>query len=305
MKFLGVIASSPTDIQPVLDVVAENAARLCDATDAVIHRIDGDKLRLSGQLRADAERGELVSPVTVMDRDSIPGRAVIDRRTLHVHDLAAVTRRRIPERALPEALGVRTVLATPLLREGIPIGTIHIRRMEVRPFTEKQIKLLETFADQAVIAIENVRLFQELEARTRELARSVGELKALGDVGQAVSSTLDLQTVLSTIVGHAVQLSGTDGGVIYEYDEAAEEFHLRASHRMEEEVVEALKATPVRLGQGATGRAATIRAPVQVAEHSRGARIYCYSRSAHSCTARLPIRSGRSASPRRSGLWAP
>ena len=132
------------------------------------------------------------------------------------------------------------------------------------PFTEKQIALLKTFADQAVIAIENVRLFQELEARTRELARSVGELKALGEVGQAVSSTLDLQTVLSTIVRHAVQLSGTDGGVIYEYDEAAEEFHLRASHLMEAEVVEALQATPVRLGQGATGRAATMRAPVQL-----------------------------------------
>jgi GAF domain-containing protein len=116
-----------------------------------------------------------------------------------------------------------------------------------------------------VIAIENVRLFQELESRTRDLARSVGELKALGDVGQAVSSTLDLQTVLSTIVGHAVQLSGTDGGVIYEYDEGREEFELRASHRMEEEVFEALKATPIRLDQGATGQAATIQAPVQVA----------------------------------------
>jgi signal transduction histidine kinase len=124
--------------------------------------------------------------------------------------------------------------------------------------------LLETFADQAVIAIENVRLFQELETRTRELARSVGELKALGEVGQAVSSTLDLQTVLSTIVGHAVQLSGTSGGVIYEYDESAQEFQLRASHRMEEEVFEALKATPVRAGQGATGRATTVRAPVEV-----------------------------------------
>jgi signal transduction histidine kinase len=134
----------------------------------------------------------------------------------------------------------------------------------VRPFSEKQIKLLETFADQAVIAIENVRLFQELEARTRELGRSVGELKALGEVGQAVSSTLDLQTVLSTIVGHAVQLSGTSGGVIYEYDETAQEFHLRASYRMEEEIVKALQATPVRLGQGATGQAATTRAPVQV-----------------------------------------
>ncbi len=84
------------------------------------------------------------------------------------------------------------MLATPLLREGIPIGTIRIRRMEVRPFTEKQIKLLETFAAQAVIAIENVRLFQELEARTRELAQSVGELRALGEVSQTVSSTLDL-----------------------------------------------------------------------------------------------------------------
>jgi signal transduction histidine kinase len=134
----------------------------------------------------------------------------------------------------------------------------------VRPFTPAQIKLLETFADQAVIAIENVRLFQELEARTRELARSVGELKALGEIGQAVSSTLDLQTVLSAIVGHAVQLSGTSGGVIYEFDEAAQEFHLRASFRMEGEIVQALQVTPVRPGQGATGQMATVRAPVQV-----------------------------------------
>ena len=127
----------------------------------------------------------------------------------------------------------------------------------MRPFTPAQIKLLETFADQAVIAIENVRLFQELEARTRELAQSVGELKALGEVGQAVSSTLDLETVLTTIVSHAVQLSGTDCGVIYEYDESEQEFHLRASHRMEEEVVETLRAAPIQLGEGATGQAAT------------------------------------------------
>src|SRR5262249_55533053 len=134
----------------------------------------------------------------------------------------------------------------------------------VRPFTEKQIALLKIFADQAVIAIENVRLFQELQARTSELARSVGELRALGEVGQAVSSTLDLQTVLSTIVRHAVQLSRTDGGVVYEYNEAAEEFHLRASYLMEAEVVGALQATPVRSGQGATGRAATMHEPVQL-----------------------------------------
>ena len=100
-------------------------------------------------------------------------------------------------KSLQETQGTRTILATPLLREDIPIGTIVIRRTEVRPFTDKQIALLKTFADQAVIAIENVRLFQELEARTSELAQSVGELRALGEVGQAVSSTLDLETVLS------------------------------------------------------------------------------------------------------------
>ena len=131
-----------------------------------------------------------------------------------------------------------------------------IRRLRCVLSPDKQIALLETFADQAVIAIENVRLFQELEARTRDLARSVGELKALGEVGQAVSSTVDLQTVLSTIVRHAVQLSGTDCGIIYEYDEPTQEFHLRASYQMEEELVNAYRATPLRLGEGATGRAA-------------------------------------------------
>ena len=227
----------------------------------MIHRIYGDKIRLV------ANYGPLPGQylgLLPIDRDSIPGRAIIERRTLHIDDLAALPEDDLRAR-FARTIGVRTLLATPLLREGTPIGTIHIRRMEVRPFTEKQIKLLETFAAQAVIAIENVRLFQELEARTRELARSVGELKALGEVGQAVSSTLDLQTVLSTIVGHAVQLSGTDGGVIYEYDETAQEFHLRASYRMEEEIVQALQTTPVRPGQGATGQTATVRAPVQVA----------------------------------------
>ena len=172
--------------------------------------------------------------------------------TLHVPDVRA--QNDFP--MLGSVSGWRTFLVAPLRLQREFIGLLSARRTEVRPFTPAQIKLLETFADQAVIAIENVRLFQELEARTRELARSVGELKALGEVGQAVSSTLDLETVLSTIVSHAVQLSATDGGIIYEYDEPTQEFHLRASHQMEEELVDALRATPLRLGRGATGRAA-------------------------------------------------
>ena len=256
-EILGVIASSPNDLKAVLDVVVETAARLCDSNDAQLRLTDENTLRLA------ASYGSLPVPEIIhISRQTVSGRAVTDRMLIHVHDLEAERETEYPDSA--RAAGGRTVLAMPLLREGSPIGAILIRRLEVRPFSEKQIKLLETFADQAVIAIENVRLFQELQTRTRELAQSVGELKALGDVGQAVSSTLDLQTVLSTIVRHAVQLSRTDGGVVYEYDEAAKEFRLRASHLMEAEVIEALQATPVRPGQGATGLAATMRTPVQL-----------------------------------------
>jgi signal transduction histidine kinase len=188
-------------------------------------------------------------------------RRVRDHGTLHVPDVQA-------QNDFPPVgtSGLRTFLSAPLRQQGKLIGLLNARRMEVRPFTQAQIKLLETFADQAVIALENVRLFQELEARTRELARSVGELKALGEVGQAVSSTLDLQTVLSTIVARAVQLSGTDCGIIYEYDEPMQEFHLRASYQMEQELVQAYQATPLRLGLGATGRAAETRLPYQIAD---------------------------------------
>jgi signal transduction histidine kinase len=160
--------------------------------------------------------------------------------------------------------GYRTVLAVPMLKGNTLVGVIVIHRTEVQSFTDKQIDLLQTFADQAVIAIENVRLFQELQARTRELGRSVDELKALGEVGRAVSSTLDLQTVLTTIVSRAVELSGTSGGLIYEHDEATGEFLLRASHQVETELVELLRGAPFRLGEGVTGRAAALRAPVQV-----------------------------------------
>ena len=197
-EILGVIASSPKDVQPVLDVVAENAARLCDATDAVIHRIDGDKLRSGARYGLlPTRRGS--EPLTSIDRGSIPGRTVIDRRILHIHDLAAE-----PEDDLlapfARSLGVRTVLATPLLREGIPIGTIHIRRMEVRPFTEKQIKLLETFAAQAVIAIENVRLFQELK-ESLEQQTATSEI-----LGVIASSPTDIQPVLDAVAKNAARL---------------------------------------------------------------------------------------------------
>src|SRR5262245_57750813 len=185
-EILGVIASSPTNIQPVLDAVAESAARLCDANDVVVYRLTG------GVLERVAIRGPIPIRSTPrrLSRGTVSGRAVVDRRTVHIHDMDAEAETEFPDIDKTGSEGgsrARTRLAVPLLREDVALGAILIRRMEVRPFSEKQIKLLETFADQAVIAIENVRLFQELEARTRELAQSVGELRALGEVGQAVS----------------------------------------------------------------------------------------------------------------------
>ena len=265
-EILRVIASSPTELQPVMEAVAENAARVCGATDSSIFRLEGEHLRLvarHGTLRLSMKVGGTV-PV---GHDTVTGRVVTERRTIHVEDIeaAAADFPLTVSRHIQAGSVARTILATPLLREGAPLGVIFIvRGPEVHPFSAKQIALLETFANQAVIAIENVRLFNELRERTAELMRSVEELQALSAVSRTVSSTLDLPTVLTTIVSRAVQLSGAAGGLIYEYDEATQEFRLQASHRMAEELVDVQRADPIHLGEGATGQAALRREPVQV-----------------------------------------
>jgi GAF domain-containing protein len=264
-EILKVISGSPTDIQPVLDAVASTAARLCGASDALIFRIDANRLHRVAMYGSLSPGG--IGKGLPVDRGTVGGRCVIDRKTIQVEDLSAADETEFPlGRDLAQRLGYRTTLGTPLLREGQPIGAIVIRRPEVRPFADSQIKLLETFADQAVIAIENVRLFNELQARTRELARSVEELRALGEVGRAVSSTLDLETVLTTIVARALELSGADGGAISEFDETTQQFHLRTTYGVEDELVEVVRAAPIRLGEGTSGKAAAARVPVQVAD---------------------------------------
>jgi signal transduction histidine kinase len=177
-EVLRIISSSPTEIQPVLDAVGANAARLCEANNAVIFRLEGDVLRLV------ASHGEIPTTSharegTPANRDTVIGRAACDRRTIHVHDLAAEDSEYPVGSGHAKREGHRTTLATPLLRKDIPIGVILIRRMEIRPFSDKQIALLETFADQAVIAIENVRLFEAEKQRTMALAHAnMGHLAA-------------------------------------------------------------------------------------------------------------------------------
>ena len=211
-EILGVIASSPTDIQPVLDAVATNAARLCEATDAQIRLVEGDNTRLV------ASFGALPAPEF---RPIVPGnpsgRAILTRETLHIHDLQEV------KMEFPESEGVlrglRTFLSEPMLREGTPIGVINIRRMEVRPFSDRHIKLLKTFADQAVIAIENVRLFKELQDRNRDLTEALEQQTATGEVLRVIaSSPTELQPVLDTVIANAVRLVGATQGHIRQYD---------------------------------------------------------------------------------------
>jgi GAF domain-containing protein len=166
---------------------------------------------------------------------------------------------------------IGTVLVIPMLRAGELLGAIQVYRREVRPLTDGQIALMETFADQAAVAIENARLLSELRDRTAELTRSVGELKALGEVSHALSSTLDVDVVLDTIATRANDLVGADGCTIFEYEEAAEQFHLRATRNLEPRLVELARGTPLRRGdQGILGRLPSERQAVQVPDITVG-----------------------------------
>ena len=257
---LNVISRSPSQIQPVLDTIAETAGRLCEAYDVLIRLREGDLLKVA------AHRGPIAIDTgdTPVGRGWAMGRAVVDRKPVHVHDLRTAAAEFPDGQAMARRLGVRTMLVTPLMRENEAIGAIAVRRAEMRPFSDKQVAILQTFADQAVIAIENARLFEEVQARTRELARSVSELQALSEVSHAVNSTLDLETVLNTIVAKAVQLSGTDAGAIYVFSNLRQKFRLRATYGMSQELIEAVSRQHMDLNENTIARAAEQRAAVQV-----------------------------------------
>jgi GAF domain-containing protein len=263
-EVLKVISRSTFDLQTVLDALVESAVRLCEADKGAIFRPKDGAFHLVASCGLDPELTERLGRTSMQPgRASVTGRVLLEGQTVQIPDVLAD-----PEYTwfgAIERFEVRTLLGVPLMREGTPIGVFNMARATVRPFTDKQIELVTTFADQAVIAIENVRLFDEVQARTRELARSVEELHALGEVSQAVNSTLDLETVLSTIVAKAVQLSNTDAGVIYVFDELDQTLRVRATYGLSDELVAAIRDQPAGASD-ALRQAIEDRQPLEIAD---------------------------------------
>jgi two-component system, NtrC family, sensor kinase len=271
-EILRVISSSPTDAQPVFDTIIRSSDRLLGGLAGSLALRVGDEVHLVALTPTNPEGDAVLRRLYPMPIGEDGGHGEVVRlcRPLMITDTEAELTGRIREFA--RIRGFRSRLSVPLIRDGIAIGSLGVTRAAPGAFTNNQIALLQTFAEQAVIAIENVRLFKELQARTAELTRSVGELRALGDVSQALSSTLDVDAVLDTIVTRANDLIGADGCTIFEYDEASEQFHLRATRNLERRLVELARGTPLGKAEGILGRLANSREAVQVADITVGYR---------------------------------
>ena len=214
-EILSVISRSPADVQPVLDTIVRAAVKLCNSYDAVILLRNSDRLRIAahhGPIKIDFTHGPI-------NRDWVSGRCVVDRVPVHVHDLAAEGEEFPLGRDISLRLKQRTVLAVPFLRGGEAIGSLTMRRQEVLPFSEKQIALLQTFSAQAVIAIENTRLFEAEQQRRRELSESLEQQTATAEILRVISSSPgELQTVFQTLLGNALRLCVADFGLMFQCD---------------------------------------------------------------------------------------
>ncbi len=267
-EVLQIISSSPGELEPVFRTMLDNAIRICDAKFGGLMLYENGLWRMAMHQHVHPQWADHLSVPRAFGPDTGLGRVAESKERVHILDLttdrqAADDPNRV---SFVELTAARTFLAVPLLKEGELVGALVIYRTKVRPFSDKQIELLTNFAAQAVIAMENARLLNELRQRTDELGRSVGELRALGEVSQAVNSTLDLETVLSTIVAKAVQLSSTDAGAIYVFDETDREFHLRATYGMDRELIDALSQRHIGLDETVVTAALTHRDPIQVAD---------------------------------------
>jgi len=262
-EVLSALGQSASDLDAVLGTVVRSARSLCRADVAQIHLMEGELLKLARSSGLSQEGIDyMTSHPTAVDRGSLVGRVSLYGRTQQITDVVAdPDYGRIEVQRLT---GLRTTLGVPMMLGDELIGVLNVWRTEVDPFGDREAEVLTTFATQAAIAIRQVRLHGALEARQQELSQKVDQLEALGEVGQAVSSSLDPDQVLAMIIMHAVPLSGTDGGSIFEYDDAEEAFVLRTAYGTSAKLVDALRRTHIGLHETLVGRAAKEGRPIQV-----------------------------------------
>ena len=254
-EVLAVIGRSASDLQAVLETVVESARSLCGAVAGQVFLVDGDRYRFAygSGLRPDYREFVANKPL-VLDRGTLVGRVALDRRATQITDVLAD-----PDYGLMDGqrvAGYRTIVGVPMLLEGDVVGVLSVWRTQVDPFSDRAVEVLTTFAAQAALAVRTVDLIRTLESRTDELGRKVTQLEALGAVGQAESFSLNLTEVLNTIITQAVQVSGTDGGSIYGFDEDAREFRIEAVCDTTPETHEALRRTRIGLDDTFLGQAA-------------------------------------------------
>jgi len=262
-SFLKRLNQATFDLQSTLQTLVEHATNLCGAAGGLIFILEEGAFRWLAHSGAPEQflchlRENPIHP----GRGGLVDRTALECRPVQIADVLADPEYRLLD--AQKAGGYRSVVGIPLLREGSPIGVITVYRTEVRPFTDKEIELLTSFADMAVTAIEKIRLFRELKSRTEELARSVEELRALSATTQAVNSSLDLNAVLSAIAEQACKLCEADAGLITELVEPAREFRPCATWNVRPEFVQRVLAAPPTWGKGVTGQSAASRDAVQI-----------------------------------------
>jgi GAF domain-containing protein len=263
-EVLKVISRSPGELEPVFNAILENATRICEAQIAEIILAENNAVRIAAGY-GDAQRLP-VDEMVPLDRSTVMGRSICDQKTIHVADLQNAGDEFASGREFAKKFGHRTILCVPLIREGRALGTILVRRMEVRPFEQKHIALLKTFADQAAIAIESVRLFKAEQQRTRELSESLEQQTATSEVLRVISSSVgELEPVFQTLLGNATRLCMADFGFMFQHKDGF--FQLMAQRGADPAYVEYMQREPLRPGpETLLGRIAKSIGPVQIAD---------------------------------------
>ena len=253
------VGRSDFELQPIFETVVEHAIRLCRADAGQIFVHEGDHFRLACASGGSDDYRSLITEREIpLGAGTLVGRVALERQAVMSADIANDPEYDTEEQQLRQRLGgFRTIVGVPIQSEDEVMAVISLWRRDVSPFTKREIELAMTFAAQGAIAIRNANLMQELGQRTQELARSIDQLQGLSEVSETVSSSLDLHEVLSTIVKHAVELSGTEGGSIFEFDDDSQEFRIFTAYGTSEELLDALRATKVGLYDTLVGRAAS------------------------------------------------